>query len=96
MVGWVLGLTSSIFVDWFREVRENRVIRMMLYREMVNNYCELKRLRQRIMDSPPSQRLIEDEPKEVMMFGAYDGCCACLPALLCATTPTRAPPLRWP
>ena len=72
LLGWVLGIGSTIVVGWINGVRDRRRLQKMLYREMVNNYWQLRLLRERIINVSPGERLIKDEPSDVLEFGAYE------------------------
>ncbi len=69
LVGWLLGILSTVFVAWMNNIRDRRKIRRALYREMAKNYFELARLRERMM-MPQRDQLIRDTPREVLEFGA--------------------------
>jgi hypothetical protein len=38
VVGWFLGIASSVVVGWMNGIKERRKLRRMLYREMARNY----------------------------------------------------------
>jgi hypothetical protein len=72
VVGWLLGIASTVVVGLINGIRDERRVRRMLYREMVRNYCRLSLLRGRLMNIRPTERLINDDPKDVLEFGAFE------------------------
>lgn len=72
IVGWLLGIASTVVVGWINGWKDRRNVRRMLYREMARNYWQLSLLRSRLMNLPPEERLIKDDPKDVLEFGAFE------------------------
>jgi hypothetical protein len=72
VVGWLLGIASTVVVGWIKGISDRRNVRRMLYREMARNYWQLKLLRDKIMRSSPDERLINAGPTDVLEFGAFE------------------------
>jgi hypothetical protein len=72
VVGWFLGIASSVVVGWMNGIKERRKLRRMLYREMARNYWQRSLMRNRLMTIQRGQRLIQDNPKDVLEFGAFE------------------------
>jgi hypothetical protein len=72
VVGWILGIASSVVVGWINGIKDRRNLQRMLYREMARNCWQLSLLKNRLMNSLPGQRLIQDDPKDVLEFGAFE------------------------
>jgi len=68
LVGWVLGIASTMIAEWFKAWTKRRTMRRMLYREMAENYGKLKFTRHRAM-KPAEEKLMKNIPLE---FGAYE------------------------
>lgn len=71
VVGWFLGIASTVVVGWIDRTRERYYLRRMLYREMPHNYCQLSLLRSSLM-LPPEQRLISNDPRSPLQFGSFE------------------------
>jgi hypothetical protein len=72
VIGWLLGIASTVVVGWINGRKDRRNVRRMLYREMARNYWQLSLLRSRLMNLTPEERLINDDPKDVLEFGAFE------------------------